>query len=171
MSSKPVARDLYNGVVDGEVTHSLRLGHGEGVPAVMAAVAFAHQAGGTQTALGYAPDSETTPTLAKPQTVAVAFTENQRGDVWEGDVMQPLNRGGGKPGMCYPAIRQAMQVRRLTPRECERLQGFPDDYTLVPHRGKPAADGPRYKALGNSMACNVMQWLGERIQMVEDLLK
>jgi DNA (cytosine-5)-methyltransferase 1 len=54
-------------------------------------------------------------------------------------------------------------VRRLTPRECERLQGFPDDYTLVTHRGKPAADGPRYRALGNSMAVPVMRWIGERI--------
>jgi DNA (cytosine-5)-methyltransferase 1 len=57
-------------------------------------------------------------------------------------------------------------VRRLTPRECERLQGFPDDWTLVPHRGKPAADGPRYKAIGNSMAVPVMRWIGERIQAV-----
>ena len=55
-------------------------------------------------------------------------------------------------------------VRRLTPRECERLQGFPDDYTLVSYRGKPAADGPRYKAIGNSMAVPVMRWIGERIQ-------
>jgi DNA (cytosine-5)-methyltransferase 1 len=60
-------------------------------------------------------------------------------------------------------------VRRLTPRECERLQGFPDDYTLIQHRGKPAADGPRYKALGNSMAVPVMRWIGERIQLVEAL--
>ena len=65
----------------------------------------------------------------------------------------------------------AMQVRRLTPRECERLQGFPDDYTLVPYRGKPASDGPRYKALGNSMAVPVMAFIGRRIQMVEDLVK
>lgn len=56
-----------------------------------------------------------------------------------------------------------MQVRRLTPRECERLQGFPDDYTLVPNRGKPAADGPRYKALGNSWAVPVVTWIGARI--------
>lgn len=46
---------------------------------------------------------------------------------------------------------------------------FPDDYTLIPHRGKPAADGPRYKALGNSMAVPVMAWIGRRIQAVEDL--
>jgi DNA (cytosine-5)-methyltransferase 1 len=60
-----------------------------------------------------------------------------------------------------------MQVRRLTPRECERLQGFPDDYTRIPYRGKPAADGPRYKALGNSMAVPVVRWIGARIQQVE----
>jgi len=58
-------------------------------------------------------------------------------------------------------------VRRLTPRECERLQGFPDDYTAIPYRGKIAADGPRYKALGNSMAVPCMAWLGRRIEMVE----
>lgn len=63
-----------------------------------------------------------------------------------------------------------MTVRRLTPRECERLQGFPDDWTLIPWRGKPAEecpDGPRYKALGNSMACNCMAWIGERINAKE----
>jgi len=63
----------------------------------------------------------------------------------------------------YMALH-AGRVRRITPRECERLQGFPDDYTLIPYRGKPAADSPRYKALGNSMAVPVMKWLGERIQ-------
>jgi len=59
-----------------------------------------------------------------------------------------------------------MQVRRLTPTECERLQGFPDDHTLIPWRNKPAEecpDGPRYKALGNSMAVPVMRWIGQRI--------
>jgi DNA (cytosine-5)-methyltransferase 1 len=64
-------------------------------------------------------------------------------------------------------IRHRMAVRRLTPRECERLQGFPDDYTLIPYRGKPAPDGPRYRAIGNSMAVPVMRWIGRRIQMVE----
>lgn len=54
-------------------------------------------------------------------------------------------------------------VRRLTPRECERLMGFPDDWTLVPYRGKPAADGPRYRAIGNSMAVPCMAWIGRRI--------
>jgi DNA (cytosine-5)-methyltransferase 1 len=64
----------------------------------------------------------------------------------------------------YGAVMTAMQVRRLTPVECERLQGFPDNHTNIPWRGKAEApDGPRYKALGNSMAVPVMRWIGERI--------
>ena len=69
-----------------------------------------------------------------------------------------------------PGVISPMAVRRLTPRECERLQGFPDDYTLVPYRGKKAADGSRYKALGNSMAVPVMRWLGERIEKIEEMM-
>lgn len=63
-----------------------------------------------------------------------------------------------------------MIVRRLTPKECERLQGFPDDWTKIPYRGKPAdecPDGPRYKAIGNSMAVPVMRWIFERMEKVE----
>ena len=63
-----------------------------------------------------------------------------------------------------------MSVRRLTPTECERLQGFPDGWTQIPWKGKASSecpDGPRYKALGNSMACNVMRWIGTRIAMVD----
>ena len=74
---------------------------------------------------------------------------------------------------CMPAIQLGMSVRRLTPRECERLQGFPDDYTAIPYRGKSAADcpaGPRYKALGNSMAVPVMRWIGQRIDLVDQLV-
>ena len=70
----------------------------------------------------------------------------------------------------YGCIPQPWAVRRLTPIECERLQGFPDDFTRIPYRGKPAdrcPDGPRYKALGNSMAVNVMAWIGERIALVD----
>lgn len=67
------------------------------------------------------------------------------------------------------AVQYANQVRRLTPVECERLQGMPDNHTRIPWRGKPAEDcpdGPRYKAIGNSMAVPVMRWIGERIQAV-----
>ena len=66
------------------------------------------------------------------------------------------------------AVYQAsMAVRRLTPIECERLQGFPDGYTDIMLNGKQTPDGPRYKALGNSMAVNVMKWIGERINSYE----
>jgi DNA (cytosine-5)-methyltransferase 1 len=69
-------------------------------------------------------------------------------------------------------VQQGSAVRRLTPRECERLQGFSDDFTQIPYRNKPAdqcPDGPRYKALGNSMAVPVMRWIGERIEIVESI--
>ena len=65
------------------------------------------------------------------------------------------------------AVSDGLQVRRLTPVECERLQGFPDNHTLIPWRGKPAADcpdSPRYKAIGNSMAVPVMRWIGRKIK-------
>ena len=76
---------------------------------------------------------------------------------YEAEVAPALEGGGG--GNNKPAVHVAMQVRRLTPLECERLQGFPDDYTNIPS----AKDGPRYKALGNSMAVPCMRWIGERI--------
>ena len=90
-------------------------------------------------------------------------------------ITSAANRTRAEPGL--PASTLAKQsrmhaatrsaIRRLTPRECERLQGFPDDYTLVPYRKRLAADGPRYQALGNSMATNVMAWIGKRIAAQE----
>jgi DNA (cytosine-5)-methyltransferase 1 len=86
-------------------------------------------------------------------------------------VAQPIVASMGMSGHANrPAVMtvpQAMAVRRLTPVECERLQGFPDSYTQIPWREKPASecpDGPRYKALGNSWAVPVVAWLGKRIQ-------
>lgn len=73
-----------------------------------------------------------------------------------------------------PDVLQAATVRRLTPRECERLMGFPDDWTRIPWRGKPAEkcpDSHRYKACGNSMCVNVMRWIGMRIENVERKMK
>lgn len=67
-------------------------------------------------------------------------------------------------------IATPMAVRRLTPTECERLQGFPDGWSRIPWKGKPAEqcpDGPRYKACGNSMAVPVMRWIGSRIALLE----
>lgn len=97
--------------------------------------------------------------------VIEAFDARQRDVITYGDRTGPLDTDG----YTMAAALGGDSVRRLTPRECERLQGFPDDFTLVPFRGKPAADGPRYRALGNSMAVPVMRWLGERIAAVEAL--
>jgi DNA (cytosine-5)-methyltransferase 1 len=95
-------------------------------------------------------------------TVAVAFdTYNQ---ALNPHVTHTLRDGDGKG---TPALLTAMQVRRLTPVECERLQGFPDNYTAIPWRKKTASecpDGPRYKALGNSWAVPVVRWIGNRIK-------
>ena len=71
----------------------------------------------------------------------------------------------------HPAAATASAVRRLMPVECERLQGFPDDYTAIVYRGKPAADSPRYKALGNSWAVNCARWIGRRIEAVDAIAR
>ena len=89
-----------------------------------------------------------------------AFGGNNTAEL-SGDVSTALC--GGQGGSDKPHCLQYAAVRRLTPRECERLQGFEDDYTLIEYRGKPAADGPRYKALGNSKAVPVVRWLLKRI--------
>ena len=77
---------------------------------------------------------------------------------------QGRNNGGENVVLQLP-----LAVRRLTPKECERLQGFPDNYTDIKPKGKDTPDGHRYKALGNSMAVPVMAWIGKRIQEVENL--
>jgi DNA (cytosine-5)-methyltransferase 1 len=84
----------------------------------------------------------------------------------DGTANAVLTPNGGRAGIGVGAIAHGWAVRRLTPLECERLQGFPDGWTAIPRKGgKPAADGPRYKALGNSMAVNVMRWIGQRIEL------
>jgi DNA (cytosine-5)-methyltransferase 1 len=97
---------------------------------------------------------------AKSEPPVLAFQVSQSG-VRLSDVHATLDANNG-PRRHNGAL-VGMRVRRLMPVECERLQGFPDGHTAVTVRGKPAADGPRYKALGNSMAVPVMAWLGRRI--------
>lgn len=101
--------------------------------------------------------------------VPVAFSSKDCGGDASEDISPTLRACGhadshanaGAP----PAVATAMAVRRLTPVECERLQGFPDGHTDVPYRGKPAADGPRYKAIGNYMAVPCMAFIGQRIDL------
>jgi DNA (cytosine-5)-methyltransferase 1 len=108
---------------------------------------------------------------------AVAFSAKDYGaDATE--ELSPTLRAGGftnshQNGGVMPAVSILSTVRRLTPVECERLQGFPDNFTAIPWRKKGAEDcpdGPRYKVLGNSMAVPVMRWIGERINAVDDLI-
>ena len=107
--------------------------------------------------------------------VAYSVSENGRAELRLQKKVNSLMAGGGKPGQGYAAVLEGKtmaeettaRVRRLTPRECERLQGFPDDWTRIPYRGKPAdkcPDAPRYKAIGNSWAVPVVRWIGRRIQ-------
>jgi DNA (cytosine-5)-methyltransferase 1 len=93
----------------------------------------------------------------------IAFSGQMSNPKTDVDMTQTL---GAKNPM---AVAQAMAVRRLTPVECERLQGFGDNYTDIQPKGKATPDGPRYKALGNSMAVPVMAWIGKRIQEVDRL--
>jgi DNA (cytosine-5)-methyltransferase 1 len=83
-----------------------------------------------------------------------------------GDIACTMGTPGSSVNASGPTVMQHMAVRRLTPVECERLQGFPDGYTNIREN---CPDGPRYKALGNSMAVPVMRWIGQRIQAVEEI--
>lgn len=103
---------------------------------------------------------------------AIAFSAKDCGADAQDDVTPMLRAMGHADSHANAggqlAVALPWAVRRLTPVECERLQGMPDEHTMIPWRGRNGApDGPRYKALGNSMARNAMEWLGERISMVE----
>src|SRR5581483_4170828 len=110
---------------------------------------------------------ENSSTTAVLQEQSIAWSNELTASTGTAGTLQRGGEGGRVDGVMTPQ----MAVRRLTPRECERLQGFPDDYTLVEYRGKLASDGPRYKALGNSMAVPVMRWIGQRIAAVDAILR
>jgi DNA (cytosine-5)-methyltransferase 1 len=162
-----------HGADAGELAPTLRaMGHGD-----------SHANGGGQVAVAFHCDAQADQ-LPGPETditASASLTCSQRAAVAYDVLGVPASIGAketdlhtclrGRPpgqseGSTTTVVQQAMQVRRLTPRECERLQGFPDDYTLIPWRKKPAADcpdGPRYKALGNSWAVPCARWIGARI--------
>lgn len=156
--------DRYNGAITGEVAATLGTPgssvNGSG-PTVMQPVAHAFDA--RQSAVIQYGD-KTGPLDTDGHSVAVAVQASQSG-VRFNDIVGTLDANYGSRR--HNGVMQSMQVRRLTPVECERLQGFPDDWTHIPWRGKPAdqcPDGPRYKALGNSWAVPVVRWIGQRIQ-------
>jgi DNA (cytosine-5)-methyltransferase 1 len=99
---------------------------------------------------------------------AAAYAVDVYNQAIDGDVTATLTQACGGTNTSGPKLMQNMAVRRLTPVECERLQGFPDNHTNIPWRKKEESpDGPRYKAMGNSMAVPVMKWIGQRIEQVE----
>ena len=162
--------DLYNQAITGDVHCPLRTAGGHGAPAVLVQEAIAFEPGiasreGNESRFV----KEMSPTLRKDMgdnQVAVAVdcynkTINSTSQTLSSSASD-INHTGG---VINPVDRMA--VRRLTPTECERLQGFPDNHTLISWRGKPAdqcPDGPRYKALGNSMAVPCMEWIGNKIK-------
>ena len=101
-----------------------------------------------------------------------AWSQNGCGELFDQQQQfMSLATNANAGGRGTAKIREGATVRRLTPTECERLQGFPDGYTAIPYRNKPASDcpdGPRYKALGNSWAVPCARWIMERIQKVDD---
>ncbi|WP_368932882.1 Dam family site-specific DNA-(adenine-N6)-methyltransferase [Citrobacter sp. RHB21-C01] len=105
----------------------------------------------------------------QPTAIAYAFKAGQgakAGGIGYAEEQSPTLTSASSGTNLAPAVMHGVAVRRLTPIECERLQGFPDNHTLIGWRGKDAVecpDGPRYKAIGNSMAVPVMRWIGERI--------
>ncbi len=171
--------------ITGDVTHTLKAegfdasedGTGRGQPIVPVAVALRGREGGATIELG----DEVGHCLRassgggdKPHVLApVAFqprhySERERMGGEPSEVRHTLSAASGQ-GDSSPHVATAMQVRRLTPVECERLQGFPDNYTMIPWRKKLAEecpDGPRYKALGNSWAVPCVAWIGRRIEWV-----
>ena len=168
---------LENQHIDGGaglfIAHSLRAegfdasedGTGRGTPLVP--VAFNWQGGGTQTTLGFNPDSGITSTLQAEQVPAVAFDLRGRegGAQFEGP-HETANIRAASGGSSRSYVAQQWAVRRLTPNECESLQGVPDGHTKIAWRGKPASkcpDGPRYRALGNSWAIPVVRWIASRV--------
>jgi len=104
---------------------------------------------------------------------AIAFSQNQNGDILTGDIMHALTTntnatGRNSPTVAVSGFGREQSMRKLMPVESERLQGFPDGYTNVSFRGKPAFDGPRQSALGNSFPVTVVRWIGTRVQSLRE---
>ena len=164
-----------NSMVDGEVCGTLSMTMYKDPPVVAKTLKIRGGCEGGGKGPLVQEDVSATLGTGNDQTIfePVSFSANQRGEVrvqgGDGTVCGAIP--ASHSGKQVQGVTDGYAVRRLTPRECERLQGFPDDWTKVPYRGKPAdecPDTPRYRAIGNSMAVPVMRWIGKRIQEVAD---
>jgi DNA (cytosine-5)-methyltransferase 1 len=140
---QPIAVDVYNQSIDGQTSATIT-----------------EAVGGTNT--------------SGPKVMhSIDFRNNRYNEEQIAGTLQSKESGGYSLNYTTGVHQPPMAIRRLTPKECERLQGFPDDWTKIPYRNKEAdqcPDGPRYKACGNSMAVPVMRWIGERINLIESML-
>ncbi|EMB5317002.1 Dam family site-specific DNA-(adenine-N6)-methyltransferase [Salmonella enterica] len=154
-----------------ELAHTLGRNHGQ----ENACIAFSYKDNGADATTDLSPTiragnhNTSHANSGQPPAIACAFKAGQgakAGGIGFAEEQSPTLTSASSGSNLVPAVMRGFQVRRLTPVECERLQGFPDNHTLIPWRGKVAADcpdSPRYKAIGNSMAVPVMRWIGERI--------
>ncbi len=154
-----------------ELAHTLGRNNGQ----ENACIAFSYKDHGADATIDLAPTmragnhDSSHANSGQPPAIAYAFKPGQgakAGGIGFAEEQAPTLTSANSGTNLAPAVMQSMAVRRLTPVECERLQGFPDNHTLIAWRGKDASecpDGPRYKAIGNSMAVPVMHWIGERI--------
>ena len=108
--------------------------------------------------------------IAQEELVAFNLRGREGGSMAEmAEMAEMASVRAASGGSSRTYVAPQMAVRRLTPTECERLQGLPDNWTLVPYHGAPMKDAPRYKMIGNGFAIPCVSWIGSRIQMVEDL--
>lgn len=173
------AEDLETYVVHGtqdpdinrELAHTLGRNNGQ----ENACIAFSYKDNGADATSDLSPTiragnhDKSHANSGQPPAIAYAFKAGQgakAGGIGYAEEQSPTLTSASSGTNLAPAVMHGAAVRRLTPIECERLQGFPDNHTLIGWRGKDAPecpDGPRYKAIGNSMAVPVMRWIGERI--------
>ncbi|EDZ4356011.1 Dam family site-specific DNA-(adenine-N6)-methyltransferase [Salmonella enterica] len=178
-SNDSMAEDLDTYAIHGtqdpdtshELAHTLGRNHGQ----ENACIAFSYKDNGADATTDLSPTIRagnhdiSHANSGQPPAIAYAFKAGQgakAGGIGYAEEQSPTLTSASSGSNLTPAVIHGVAVRRLTPVECERLQGFPDNHTLIPWRGKDAADcpdGPRYKAIGNSMAVPVMRWIGERI--------
>jgi DNA (cytosine-5)-methyltransferase 1 len=167
-----IAVDEYNGDIGPVAATMAGGGRNNRIGSVMQPVAFAqNQRDEVRTmevagALAAEPEMKQQTYVIQERAVSEDLSCGPGGKGWQEGIAYTLESRHHAQSVATP-----MAVRRITPLEAERLQGFPDDYTAIQYRGKPAANGPRYRAIGNSMAVPVLRWIGERIAMVESKTK